>query len=251
MLAEQPLVLVVDDEQAILALVEIEFRAQGFHVLTATSGEEALRKAVDQRPDIVVIDIVMPEMSGHELLRRLRQTSNVPVIFLTGKDKDSDRVMGLELGADDYVVKPFAPEELTARIRAVLRRSLATPHYGNVVQAGVVEIDIDRRLVKRSGNLVSLSGTEWVLLQYLAQNAGRIVLNAQLLSDVWGPNYREEVDYLRLWISRLRRKLEDDPSKPALIKTHIGIGYMLDPVGGVAEGKELPAGMRESEGRSA
>jgi two-component system KDP operon response regulator KdpE len=239
------LVLVVDDDQAIVSLVEIELRAQGFHVLSANNGEEALRKAVEQRPDIVVIDIVMPEMSGHELLRRLRETSNVPVIFLTGKDTDSDRVTGLELGADDYVVKPFAPEELAARIRAVLRRSLATPQYGNVVQAGVVEIDLDRRLVKRNGNLVSLSGTEWILLQYLAQNAGRIVLNAQLLSDVWGPNYKEEVDYLRVWISRLRRKLEEDPSKPALIKTHIGIGYMLDPIAASSTQEDLTPPVRE------
>jgi two-component system KDP operon response regulator KdpE len=227
-MTSEPLVLAVDDEAGILRLVKLELSQQGFRVVTAGTGEEALRLAEEQRPDIVLLDIVMPEMTGLEVMRKLREQSSAPVILVTAKDTDSDKVRGLELGADDYIVKPFSPDELGARIRAVLRRSLGTGSSGRMVRAGDVEIDLDRRLVTRNEDAISLTRTEWLLLQHLAANAGKVMMNAELLSKVWGPEYRDDVQYLRVWVSRLRHKLEPDPAEPAIIKTRQGIGYMLD-----------------------
>jgi len=236
-----PLILAVDDEAGILRLIKLELSSQGFRVVVANDGEEALRIAEQQRPDIVVLDILMPDMTGLEVMRRLRERTQVPVILLTGKDHDEDKVRGLELGADDYLVKPFNPDELSARVRAVLRRAVAPGSgAGNTVTVANVEIDLNRRLVKKEGAVISLTRTEWMLLQHLATNAGRVMLNAELLSKVWGPEYRDDLQYLRVWISRLRSKLEADPSKPAIIKTLPGIGYLLD-----AE-SELP-GTEDSE----
>jgi len=226
-MSTEPLVLAVDDEAGILRLIKLELTTQGFRVVTASSGEEALRMAEEQRPDIALLDIVMPEMTGLEVMRRLRDRSSIPVILLTAKGSESDKVRGLELGADDYLAKPFSPDELSARVRAVLRRSVGSSAAENIVHVGSVEVDLNRRLVKRSGKIVTLTRTEWMLLQHLAANVGKIMLNAELLSKVWGPEYRDDLQYLRVWVSRLRRKLEDDPSKPKLIKTFQGIGYML------------------------
>ena len=227
-MTSEPLVLAVDDEAGILRLVKLELSQQGFRVVTAGSGEEALRVAEEQRPDIVLLDIVMPEMTGLEVMRKLREQSNAPVILVTAKDTDSDKVRGLELGADDYIVKPFSPDELGARIRAVLRRSLGAGSTGRLVRAGDVEIDLDRRLVTRNGDPISLTRTEWLLLQHLAANAGKVMMNAELLSKVWGPEYRDDVQYLRVWVSRLRHKLEPEPADPVIIRTRQGIGYLLD-----------------------
>ena len=226
-MSTEPLVLAVDDEAGILRLIKLELSTQGFRVVTASSGEEALQTAEEQRPDIALLDIVMPEMTGLEVMRRLRERSSIPVILLTAKGSESDKVRGLELGADDYLAKPFSPDELSARVRAVLRRSIGSSATENVVQVGNIEVDLNRRLVKRNGKIVTLTRTEWMLLQHLAANVGKIMLNAELLSKVWGPEYRDDLQYLRVWVSRLRRKLEEDPSKPRLIKTFQGIGYML------------------------
>jgi two-component system KDP operon response regulator KdpE len=228
----EPLILAVDDEAGILRLIKLELSSQGFRVVVAGDGEEALRLAEQQRPDIVVLDIVMPQMNGLEVMRRLRERTSVPVILLTAKDHDDDKVRGLELGADDYLVKPFNPEELSARVRAVLRRGYRPAAGGdNIVTVGNVEIDLDRRLVKKDGEVVSLTRTEWMLLQHLAANAGKVMLNTELLSKVWGPEYRDDLQYLRVWVSRLRSKLEPDPSSPTIIKTLQGIGYLLDAEG--------------------
>ena len=239
-MSTEPLVLAVDDEPGILRLIKLELSTQGFRVVTASSGEEALRTAEEQRPDIALLDIVMPEMTGLEVMRRLRERSSIPVILLTAKGSESDKVRGLELGADDYLAKPFSPDELSARVRAVLRRAVGSSTADNIVHVGDVEIDLNRRLVKRGGKLVALTRTEWMLLQHLAANVGKIMLNAELLSKVWGPEYRDDLQYLRVWVSRLRRKLEDDPSKPKLIKTFQGIGYML--AGPEDEGSESEPG---------
>ena len=224
----EPLVLAVDDETGILRLIKLELAEQGLRVVTAGSGEEALRLAEEQRPDLVLLDIIMPEMTGLEVMRRLREQSNAPIILVTAKDSDSDKVRGLELGADDYIVKPFSPEELGARIRAVLRRSTGAQSAERVVRAANVEIDLDRRLVTRDGDPVTLTRTEWLLLQHLAANVGKVLMNAELLSKVWGPEYRDDVQYLRVWVSRLRAKLEPEPAEPVIIKTRQGIGYFLD-----------------------
>jgi two-component system KDP operon response regulator KdpE len=234
-MSTEPLVLAVDDEPGILRLIKLELSTQGFRVITASGGEEALRVAEEHRPDIALLDIVMPEMTGLEVMRRLRERSSIPVILLTAKGSESDKVRGLELGADDYLAKPFSPDELSARVRAVLRRSVGSSNTEHVVQVGGIEVDLNRRLVKRDGSIVTLTRTEWMLLQHLAANVGKIMLNTELLSKVWGPEYRDDLQYLRVWVSRLRRKLEDDPSKPKLIKTFQGIGYMLTRPGDAAD----------------
>ncbi|WP_322819180.1 response regulator transcription factor [Tepidiforma sp.] len=222
----EPLLLVVDDEPGVLRLIKLELGARGFRVVTASNGEEALRLADEQRPDAVVLDLMMPGLSGLEVMRRLRERSNVPILLVTAKDRDSDKIRGLESGADDYVVKPFNPDELGARIRAVLRRTVAG-EVQRVIRAGNVEIDLDRRLVHKSGAQVSLTRTEWLLLQHLAANPDKVILGPELLTKVWGPEYRDDLQYLRVWVSRLRAKLEDTPSEPRIIRTLPGIGYML------------------------
>jgi two-component system KDP operon response regulator KdpE len=227
----EPLVLAVDDEAGILRLIKLELTTQGFRVVTADDGTSALKMAEEHRPDIVLLDIVMPDLTGLEVMRRLRERVNTPVILLTAKGSDADKVRGLEMGADDYLAKPFSPEELSARVRAVLRRTVGSSGTENIVRAGDVEVDLNRRLVRRGGELVTLTRTEWMLLQHLAANAGKIMLNAELLSKVWGPEYRDDLQYLRVWVSRLRRKLEVEPSAPRLIKTFQGIGYMFNTAG--------------------
>jgi two-component system, OmpR family, KDP operon response regulator KdpE len=231
----EPLILAVDDEAGILRLIRLELSEQGFRVVVASDGDEAIRTFEQQRPDVVVLDIMLPDMSGLEVMRRLRDRSNTPIILLTARDHDEDKVRGLELGADDYVVKPFNPQELTARVRAVMRRAVRESIGDSVVVAGDVEIDLDKRLVTKAGDPVSLTRTEWMLLQHLASNAGRVMLNTELLSKVWGPEYIDDLQYLRVWISRLRSKLETDHSQPSVIKTLQGIGYLLDVEGRLSE----------------
>jgi two-component system KDP operon response regulator KdpE len=231
----EPLILAVDDEAGILRLIRLELSEQGFRVVVASDGDEAIRTFEQQRPDVVVLDIMLPDMSGLEVMRRLRERSNTPIILLTARDHDEDKVRGLELGADDYVVKPFNPQELTARVRAVMRRAVRESMGESVVTAGDVEIDLDKRLVTKGGEPVSLTRTEWMLLQHLASNAGRVMLNTELLSKVWGPEYIDDLQYLRVWISRLRSKLETDHAQPSVIKTLQGIGYLLDVEGRLSE----------------
>jgi two-component system KDP operon response regulator KdpE len=226
----EPIVLAVDDERAILSLITTELKEQGCRVLAAQGGEEAMVLADQYRPDIAVLDLRMPGVSGLELMRRLREKHSIPVILLTALGASADKVRGLELGADDYVAKPFDPRELAARVRAVLRRSqseASAPAQVVMADNGRVEIDLERRIVRAGGNIVSLSRTEWSLLQYLAANADRVMLNNQILSNVWGPEYRDEFQYLRVWVFRLRQKLEENPSEPRIIKTLPGIGLLL------------------------
>ncbi len=216
------LVLAVDDEAGILRLIRLELSEQNFRVVVASDGDGAIRTFEQQRPDVVVLDIMLPDMSGLEVMRRRRERSNTPIILLTARDHDEDKVHGLELGADDYVVKPFNPQELTARVRAVMRRAVRESIGDSIVVAGDVEIDLDKRLVTKAGEPVSVTRTEWMLLQHLASNAGRVMLNTELLSKVWGPEYIDDLQYLRVWISRLRSKLETDHAQPSVIKTLTG-----------------------------
>ncbi len=226
-MTSEPLILAIDDDVSILKLIKLDLTEQGFHVITAGSATAALEAAERQRPDLVVLDVTMPEMSGLELLNRLRERWPVPVIMLTARGTERDRVTGLELGADDYIVKPFSLDELAARIRAVLRRAVNPAGVAPTVQVGDVTIDLDGRKVMKAGEPVSLTRNEWLLLQTFAAHAGKVLLNGELLSKVWGPEYRDDVQYLRVWISRLRHKLENDSSKPMLIQTVPGIGYQL------------------------
>ena len=224
----QPLVLVADDEPRITKLVSIALGEEGFRVVTANGGEEALQKAEEVRPDIVLLDIVMPDLDGIEVMRQLRERRPVAVILLTAKGSTADKAKGLDLGADDYIAKPFHPDELAARVRAVLRRSSGAAPGSGILAFDDVEIDLERRMVTRNGELVQLSRTEWLLLQHLAANAGKVVLHTELLTKVWGPEYRDDLQYLRVWVSRVRRKLGAEPGEPGRIKTFQGIGYLLD-----------------------
>jgi two-component system, OmpR family, KDP operon response regulator KdpE len=227
-MTSQPLVLVADDEPRITKLVALTLHDEGFRVVTASGGEDALRKAEETRPDIVLLDIVMPDLDGIEVMRQLREWRPVPVILLTAKGSTADKAKGLDLGADDYIAKPFHPDELAARVRAVLRRASGVAPGSGILAFSDIEIDLERRLVRRGGELVTLSRTEWLLLQHLAANPGRVVLHTELLTKVWGPEYRDDLQYLRVWVSRVRRKLGAAPGQPGPIKTFQGIGYVLD-----------------------
>ncbi len=230
--------LVADDEPRITKLVSIALTGEGFRVITAAGGEEALAKAEEIRPDIVLLDIVMPDLDGIEVMRRLRERRPVPVILLTAKGSATDKAKGLDLGADDYIAKPFHPDELAARVRAVVRRANGLQPGAGVIRFDDVEIDLERRTVTRGSALVALSRTEWLLLQHLATNAGKVVLHTELLTKVWGPEYRDDLQYLRVWVSRVRRKLGAKPGEAGRIRTFQGIGYLLDvepspePIGG-------------------
>src|SRR5664280_1325962 len=232
----QPLLLVADDEPRITKLVSMALSEEGFRVVTASSGEEALAKAEQIRPDIILLDIMMPDLDGIEVMRQLRERRPVPVILLTAKGSTADKAKGLDLGADDYVAKPFHPDELAARVRAVLRRASGVAPGSGIVHLGPVDVDLERRLVTRDGKLVSLSRTEWLLLQHLAVNAGKVVLHTELLTKVWVPEYRDDLQYLRVWVSRVRRKLGAAPGEAGRIKTFQGIGYLLDVEGTSTQG---------------
>lgn len=224
------LILVVDDEPPIVRLVQAKLRIDGYEVLTASSGSEALETLKTQTPDLIVLDVMMPGMDGFETLRRIRQHNQVPVVMLTARGSDADKLKGLQSGADDYVTKPFNPDELEARIAAVLRRTAGTPMAGTepVLHYPGVEIDLERRVVMVNGEEVRLSRTEWELLAQLAGNAGRVMMHGELLARIWGPEYRNETHYLRTWVSRLRAKLEPDESSKPLITTYPGMGYRFE-----------------------
>jgi two-component system KDP operon response regulator KdpE len=220
-------ILVVDDEPRIIQFIRLNLEHDGFEVYEATSGPQALEKLRDQMPDLILLDVMMPDLDGFETLRLIRELSTIPVIMLTAKGEEDDRVRGLELGADDYVTKPFSPRELVSRVRAVLRRTeMPSQVTHETIQADDrLSLDFDRREVWVEGELVKLRPTEYRLLFHLVQNAGWVVPHEQLLAKVWGYEYRDETHYLRLYINYLRQKLERDPSNPEYILTERGVGY--------------------------
>jgi DNA-binding response OmpR family regulator len=230
MAVRKHLILVVDDEAPIVRLVKAKLRLDGYEVLTAERGDEALHILQIQTPDLVVLDVMMPDMDGFETLRRIRQHSQVPVVMLTARGSDADKLQGLQSGADDYITKPFNPDELEARIAAVLRRSGGAKNTGTetVLRYPGLEIDLERKTVNVRGEEVRLSRREWELLTQLAENAGRVMMHGELLSRIWGPEYRNETQYLRTWVSRLRAKLEPEDNSLTLITTYPGIGYRFE-----------------------
>jgi two-component system KDP operon response regulator KdpE len=225
--SEQRLILAVDDEPKMTRFIRMNLELEGYRVREAVNGLAALEKVRDELPDLVLLDVMMPEMDGFETLERIRSVSNVPVIMLTVKGEEEDKVHGLELGADDYVTKPFSPRELSSRIRALLRRSeMPTPMEKTVVEIDDrLSIDFQRHEVWVEGERVKLRPTEYRLLYHLVNNAGWVMSHEMLLSKVWGPEYRDEIQYLRLYINYLRQKLELDPANPRYILTERGIGY--------------------------
>ncbi len=222
-----PLILIVDDEQRIVRFIAMNLELEGFRTAQAFSGIEALRYVRGELPDLVLLDVMMPEMDGFETLRMLREISDVPVIMLTVRSDEDDIVRGLALGADDYVTKPFSIRELTERIRAVLRRTvaLAAPESAIIQIDDYLSVDTNRREAIVGGERVKLRPTEFRLLYHLIENAGWVVPHETLLSKVWGYEYRDEVHYLRLYITYLRQKIEPDPAHPRYIFTERGVGY--------------------------
>jgi len=220
-------ILVVDDEPRMIHFIRLNLEHDGFEVSEAASGSLALEQLRDQMPDLILLDIMMPDLDGFETLRFIRDLSSVPVIMLTAKGEEEDKVRGLELGADDYITKPFSPRELVSRVRAVLRRTeLPSPTQHDLIEVDKrLKIDFDRREIWVDEELVKLRPTEYKLLYHLVQNAGWVVPHEQLLAKVWGYEYRDETHYLRLYINYLRQKLELDPSNPKYILTERGVGY--------------------------
>jgi DNA-binding response OmpR family regulator len=220
-------ILVVDDEERMVRFIRLNLEHDGFQVSEAFNGKEAIRKIRDVTPDLILLDVMMPDLDGFEVLETVREVSTVPVIMLTAKGEEDDRVRGLELGADDYVTKPFSPRELVSRVKAVLRRteSASGSMHGLIEVDERLKIDFDRREIWLEGKLVKLRPTEYRMLYHLVQNAGWVVTHDQLLTKVWGYEYRDEPHYVRLYINYLRQKLEADPSNPKYILTERGVGY--------------------------
>jgi len=220
-------ILVVDDEERMVRFIRLNLEHDGFQVSEAFNGKEAIQKIRDVTPDLILLDVMMPDIDGFEVLETVREVSQVPVIMLTAKGEEDDRVRGLELGADDYVTKPFSPRELVSRVKAVLRRTegASGSMHGLIEVDDRLKIDFDRREIWLEGKLVKLRPTEYRMLYHLVQNAGWVVTHDQLLTKVWGYEYRDEPHYVRLYINYLRQKLEANPSEPKYILTERGVGY--------------------------
>ncbi|MCS7071757.1 MAG: response regulator transcription factor [Anaerolinea sp.] len=221
-------ILVVDDEQRMISFIRMNLELEGHQVIEAHNGLEALEAVRTKLPDIVLLDVMMPELDGFETLRMLREFSSIPVIMLTAKGDENDRVYGLELGADDYIAKPFGPRELIARIKAVLRRAempSAAPEQAILRIDDRLSVDFNRREVIVAGERIKLRPTEYRLLYHLIENAGWTVPHDQLLAKVWGYEYRDEAHYVRLYVNYLREKIEEDPANPRYILTERGVGY--------------------------
>ncbi len=222
------LILVVDDEAQMLRMLRVVLTNSGYKVLTATNGEEALDQLAVEQPDLVILDLMLPDMSGVEITRQVRSwPSSVPIIILSALGEERDKVAALDAGADDYLTKPFSTQELLARVRVWLRRQALAPAptATTVIQHGDLVINLARRSISRNGQIIYLTPKEYDMLTYLAKNAGRVVTHRTLLTAVWGAEYTGSPQYLHVLINHLRRKIEPDPGKPQYILTEPGIGY--------------------------
>lgn len=220
-----PRVLVVDDEPQILRALQMKLRAAGYVVETASTAQEALTKAAMRPPEAVILDVVLPDGSGTDVCRELRAWSGAPILVLSAVGEEREKIAALDAGADDYVTKPFSGDELLARLRAVLRRT--TPSGQPVLEVGELRIDLEKRVVTMAGEPVSLTPIEYDLLCLLARNEGNLLTHPAILREVWGPAYGEESNYLHVYVSHLRRKLERDPARPRYLLTQPGVGYRL------------------------
>ena len=226
-MSAQPHILVIDDEAQILRALRTILTAKGFQVSVASRGEEGLTMAAAQPPDLIILDLSLPDMDGVEVCARLREWTQVPIIILSVRESERDKVVALDKGADDYLTKPFGIEELLARIRVALRHSAQSigSQKSQIVTTGPVVIDLALHQVTRDGEEIKLTATEFKLLAYLAANAGRVLTNQSILSHVWDPSEADRVEYLRVYVRQLRKKLEDDPDHPCIIRNEPGIGY--------------------------
>lgn len=227
-----PRILAVDDEPLYVQLLQVNLRSEGYDVVTASDGEEALEKVSSIHPDLVILDVMMPKLDGFTTCERIRQFSQVPIIMLTARGEEQDRVKGLNVGADDYVVKPFSASELIARVKAVLRRAqnLDESTQDRYFTHFNLKIDFARAEVWKNEKPVFLSATEYRLLIQFAHNIGRVLSAEELLTAIWGPSYREDKEILWVGIARLRQKLEDNPHSPRHIVTRSGLGYLMPPL---------------------
>ena len=224
--ARNHVALVIDDEVQIRRLLRITLEANGYKVLDAASGQDGLVEAATRRPDIVILDLGLPDMDGVTVLRRLREWSRVPVVVLSVRDRDEDKITALDEGADDYVTKPFSTPELLVRLRVALRH--AQPADEEVVfRSGGLVVDLAARRVSLTGKEIRLTATEYALLRLLVRHAGKVLTHRQILREVWGENATEQMHYLRVYVARLREKIEADPSRPMLLITESGIGYRM------------------------
>lgn len=221
-----PVALVIDDEIQIRRLLKITLEGNGYRVIEAATGQEGLTEAATKRPDVVLLDLGLPDMDGTEVLKRIREWSRVPVIVLSVREREEDKVAALDNGADDYVTKPFSAAELLARLRVAGRHAKPADDI-TIFRCGAIEVDLTSRIVRKGGKEVKLTATEYALLRLLVQHAGRVVTHRQILREVWGPAYEEQTHYLRVYIGHLREKLEPDPGRPRVFITEPGIGYRL------------------------
>ncbi len=232
-MSEKGKLLIVEDDVDLLKALELYFTRAGYDTIVAQNGLEGLQTLYREKPDIVILDIAMPKLDGWEVCRRIREMSDVPIVILTARVQEEERVKGLRLGADDYVVKPFSLKELEARLEAVLRRVHAgrPPRQGVLFANSELVVDADRLTVTRSGEHVKLTPTEMRLLFFLAENRGRVLTHRDILERIWGSDYADNVDYAKLFVYRLRRKIESDPARPSYILSERGIGYrFVDPL---------------------
>lgn len=222
----KPTALIIDDEIQIRRLLKVCLEANGYRVLEAATGKEGITEAAQRTPDVVILDLGLPDMEGVAVLKRLREWTKVPVVVLSVRDREEDKITALDNGADDYVTKPFSTGELLARLRVAERHALPMPENA-LFRAGDLEVDLTARVVKLKGQEVKLTATEYSLLRLFVRHAGKVLTHHQILKEVWGPNSVEQTHYLRVYIAHLREKLEADPSKPRLITTEPGVGYRL------------------------
>lgn len=229
-MSKQVRVLIVDDEPRIVKFLQVKLKSSGYEVLSAGSGKEALELVQAQEPDIVVLDIVMPGMDGLETLKQIRTVSGVPVIILSARRENAEKIKGLKLGADDYLAKPFSPDELVARIEAIGRRMVSDDQRKTYDEFSIdnLTVHFNSRTVTVGDKEIHLTRIEWLLLSELVQNAGSLMLYSDLLTRIWGPEFRDDVQILRTWISRLRNKIETNPGKPTIIRTIPKTGYIIE-----------------------
>lgn len=225
-LSQKPTALVIDDEVQMRRLLRVNLEAHGYRVVEACTGQEGITEAAQCRPDVVLLDLGLPDLDGVRVLQRLREWSRVPVVVLSVRDREDDKIAALDHGADDYVTKPFSTGELLARLRAAQRRAQPATEL-TVFRSGQLEVDLTARLVRLKGREVKLTATEYSLLRLLVQHAGKVLTHRQILREVWGPTYVEQTHYLRVYVAHLREKLEAEPARPRLLITEPGIGYRL------------------------
>lgn len=219
-------ILIIDDEPQIRRLLRVTLEANGYRVFDAATGQEGIVETAQRRPELILLDLGLPDLDGVAVLKRLREWCHAPVIVLTVRDREDDKIAALDAGADDYITKPFGSGELLARIRVALRHAKPGAESTSF-RSGQVEIDFSARTVKVKGKEVKLTATEYALLRLFAQNVGKVLTHRQILREVWGPNYADQTHYLRVYVAHLREKLEPDPATPALLITEPGVGYRL------------------------